>query len=231
MQQLLPGFSLSDDADFDSFFAPQSLRLVKSTLQQFVRDGSEDFVYLSGVDGSGKSHLLQAMCKLASEQGKAAIYLPLQQLAGYAPQEVFQGIEAFDVICLDDLDAIAGHTAWEVAVFDLFNQRLQAEKPLYFAAREPARQLPVALPDLQSRLASCLSFQLPNFSDEEKIELLQFRARRRGIELNDACALFIIQRSGRGNAALIQVLDRIDQDSLTAGRKVTVPFIKKVFGW
>ena len=155
----------------------------------------------------------------------------MQQLAGFAPAEVLQGIETLDVICIDDVQAIAGNAAWEVALFDLFNQRLLAEKPLYFAATEPARQLAVSLPDLQSRLASCLSFQLPNFSDEEKVELLQFRARRRGIELNDVCALFIIQRSGRDNAALIQVLDRLDQDSLTAGRKITVPLIKKVFGW
>lgn len=230
-QQILPGFSVSDASDFESFYAPKSLSMVKSTLQQFVRDDEEDFVYLSGVSGTGKSHLLQAVCNLASEQRKSAFYLSLADCLSYPPAQVLEGIGHFQFVCLDDVDAIASHDEWQVAIFDLFNQRKAADLPLYFAAKEPAQQIALTLADLKSRLSSCLSFQLPHFDDEEKLALLQFRAGQRAMELNDACATYIIQRSGRNLKDLIKVLDRLDQETLTAGRKITVPFIKKIFSW
>ncbi len=230
-QQLLLGFSVSGDADFDSFYKAAPLRIVLSSLKQFVLDDVTDFLYLSGSTGSGKSHLLQAVCNYADQIDKQAIYLPLSQLCDYPPEEIFAGMQECQFLCLDELDAIVGNHKWEVAIFDLFNQRQALEKPIYFAAHEPASQLAVQLADLQSRLCSCLSFQLPQLSDEEKAALLQFRAELRGMALNESCSNYIIQRSGRNNKDLMKVLDKLDHESLKAGRKVSVPFIKEMFSW
>lgn len=230
-QQLLPGFSVGDDTDFDSFWTTSASRLARATLKQLIEQSAGDFVYLSGSTGSGKSHLLQASCNLANASGSYAMYMPLREFAEYEPQTVVEGLDDVDLLCFDDVDAIADKREWQVALFDIFNRRLHEDKALYFAAEMPAREIDFQLADLKSRLESCLSFQLPVLNDEEKIQLLQFRCDRRGIELNDSCCQYIIQRSGRGSHDLMAVIEKLDQGSLVAGRKITVPFIKNLMGW
>lgn len=230
-QQLLPGFSFRADADFAGFFATAGLKLAKHTLENFIADQVPDCVYLSGAAGSGKSHLLQAACNAADAAGRSAIYLPLQQVSVYPPSAVLEDVLQADIICIDDVDAISGKADWQEALFHLYNQRFAAEKPLYLAASLPARLLTLELADLQSRLAACLAFQLPLMNDDEKIAMLQALGRARGIQINDASALFIIQRSGRSSSEIIDVLEKLDQASLIAKRKITVPFIKELLGW
>lgn len=230
-QQLLPGFTVRNDADFDSFYAPGSLRLIKSTLMQCVSREESDCIYLSGSGGSGKSHLLQAVCNAAASNGKQAIYLPMQELKAYPPEAVLEGMVDADFICLDDIDAISGLPGWQEAVFHLYNQRFALEKPVYFAAGQSARALDFQLPDLVSRLAACLAFQLPALNDEEKTALLQHLADLRGMRINDASAAYIIQRSGRSIHDLVSLLELLDRESLIANRRITVPFIKSLTGW
>jgi DnaA-homolog protein len=231
VQQILPGFTARSDAFFSSFYTPPALLLVKTSLMECVQKNSPAFIYLCGMDGTGKSHLLQAVCNLADEQKKTAMYLPLRELLAYNPKDILDNTAMIDVLCIDDIDCIVGNTSWEEALFHLYNQRMAAEKATLFAAQLTARELTLQLPDLQTRLAACLSFQLPVLDDEEKVALIQFRANHTGMEINDACSQFIIQRSGRHLADLMTVLDRLDKESLIAGRKITVPFIKSVFHW
>lgn len=230
-QQLLPGFSFRSDADFQGFYATSGLKLAKHTLMNFITDKIPDCVYLSGAEGTGKSHLLQAVCNAADEAGFLAIYLPLSQLVSFEPQSVLESVVDVDVLALDDIDSVLGNPAWQEALFHLYNLRLAKEKPLYFAAKLPARLLALELADLQSRLTACLAFQLPIMSDEEKIAMLQVLGANRGIGINEASATFIVQRSDRSMVGLIQVLEKLDQASLVAKRKVTVPFIKQLLNW
>lgn len=230
-KQIPLGFTVRDYAEFASFYAPSSLRLVKSTLQKFVNEDMSDFVYLSGIKGTGKSHLLQAICHLADKHHKPAMYFSLLELKDYPPADILEATEYVDFLCLDDIDAIAGNTEWEEALFHLFNQRNLAQKPTFFAAVETANKLPVHLADLKSRLASCLAFQLPLLNDVEKTALIQYRAIHHGMEIDETCAQFIIKRSGRNIENLVEVVERLDQESLSAVKKITIPFIKQVFNW
>lgn len=227
-QQVLPGFSFTDDAYFDNFYINEDVRLLVDTLQRWVTDNAADFIYICGQQGVGKTHLLQAAYHMAVEQHKTSLYLPLSQLIEYKPTDVFAGSARFQLLCLDELDVICGNTEWEIATFDLYNQRIQQGLPLYMAGTLPAARLHLSLADLTSRLAACLSFQIADLNDEEKVNLLRFRAMLRGMDMNETCALFIVQRTGRNIADLMHVLRQLDQTSLETGRKITVPFIKSV---
>jgi len=44
-------------------------------------------------------------------------------------------------------------------------------------------------------------------------------------------AAFILQRSSRDMLSLQQVLQRLDQQSLSQQRLITLPFVKQVMGW
>ena len=127
----------------------------------------------------GRSHLLQAACLRFEQRGEAAVYLPLAEVAEYGP-ELLDGLDQSELVCLDDLDAVAGRADWEEALFHLFNRLRDSGRRLLLAATASPRELPVQLPDLQSRLTLALVFQLHALSDEDKLRALQLRASRRG---------------------------------------------------
>ena len=185
--------------------------------------------------------MLQASCHWISAQrdsdqdsatqGMLAQYLPLDELQDYSPQDLLENLEQLPLTCLDNIQVIAGNPEWEQALFDLYNRVRQAGTCLLVGANQAPRELPLALLDLQSRFGWGPVFQLPVPDDEEKIAILQFRAARRGMSLNDEVASYLINRSGRGMAELMGCLDRLEEVSLQEGRKLSVPFVKQVFNF
>lgn len=231
-QQLSLGVSLNDDATFDNFFAPVTTpnAQVVAALRSQILNADEQFIYLWGVGGCGLTHLLQAACHEAQTQGKSYQYFPLRDLAGYAPEELFAGLEALDFICLDGIDLVIDRPDWEHALFNLFNRLRDSGSLLLVAAVQGPRELPVNLPDLASRLQWGLSFQVHELDDDLKQQALQFRAKARGLELNDEVAAYIIQRLPRDMNELFWQLNRLDHASLAEQRKLTIPFVKKILG-
>ena len=60
--------------------------------------------------------------------------------------------------------------------------------------------------------------------------VLEERARRRGLALEPAALDWLLRRAGRDLAGLTALLDRLDQASLAAQRRLTVPFLREVLG-
>lgn len=232
-EQLSLRINLNDDATFENFFLQQrdSRHQVVTVLQDQFCSNGESFIYLWGASGSGVSHLLQASCHQASSQGLTAQYLPLSELLDYPPQQLLENLEQLSLVCLDDLQIIAGNQQWETALFDLYNRIREADGHLLLGANCSARELPLQLPDLQSRFGWGPVFLLPEANDEEKIAILQFRASRRGMELGDDVAQYLINRAARGLGELMSCLETLDEASLEAKRKLSIPFVKQVFGW
>ncbi len=92
--------------------------------------------YLQGPAGSGKSHLLQALC--AAVPGSA--YFPLAQLLASGP-EVLEGADQLAAVALDDLHVVAGDAGWERRLFALYNDCDGAWNPAG-GCRATARQRP-----------------------------------------------------------------------------------------
>ena len=80
-------------------------------------------------------------------------------------------------------------------------------------------------------LTLALIFQMRGMSDEDKLRALQLRASRRGLHLTDEVGHFILTRGTRSMSALFDLLERLDQASLQAQRKLTIPFLKETLGW
>lgn len=229
-QQLSLSVSLHDEATFANFYLPAdgaNGQVVSALAGQFEPDG-ERLLYLWGAPGAGLTHLLQAACHHAHANKHSAQYLPLQDLAGFAPESLFEGLESQDLICLDGLDAVLGKRAWEEALFDLFNRVRDAGRRLVFAASAGPQELPLQLEDLRSRLSWGLVYQLEVLNDEEKQAALRMRAKARGMELNREVAQYILSRAPRDMNELFVLLNRLDELSLQEQRKLTIPFVKQV---
>ena len=224
LNQLALDFPVEDALSFDTFVVePWNGELV-TTLAKLAE--AEQFYYLWGQPGSGKTHLLQALCN----DCESSVYVPLKKLGEHGPQ-VLEGLEQIDLVCVDDLDCLSGQVAWQEGLFRLFNDIREQGGRLITSACQTPRQLPVELQDLRSRLSWGTIYQLHGLSDAGKAEALRIRAALRGIEMSPEILNYILLRSNRDMQALLHVLETLDQLSLVEKRKVTIPFIRQIMQW
>lgn len=226
MQQFPLPISLHVDATFNNFY-PGKNQLLLNCLQAMVHGhgSGESYVYLWGQSFVGRSHLLQASCQAMQERGLQSVYIPLQQWREL-DVNILENLETVNLICLDDLQAIAGQAIWEEAIFHLFNRCQFAGSRLLIAAAAPPKQLGIQLPDLISRLHQGAIFQIHVLTDDEKVIVLQLWAQRHGLKLSSEVAQFLLVHSSRELSDLFALLERLDRASLVEQRKLTIPFVK-----
>jgi DnaA family protein len=227
-QQLSLGIKLDNQATFDNFYAPNGTpqHLAKMLLQ----DEGKQYAYLCGSSGTGLSHLLQALCQSHSLRPGtgAALYMPLKELRDYPADQVLQGLESADIVCLDDFDEVAAREEWQQPLFNFFNRCNESGTRLIIAAHTLPDFLEVILEDLLSRLKSGISLQLIDYKDADLRRLLQHRASGLGLYLSDEVALFLLHRLPRNSHVLMESLDKLDAVSLREQRRLTLPFVKGV---
>ena len=227
-RQLALAVQLNDEATLADFCWGDNDLLHQQLLQSLSGHG-ERLIYLWGIEGSGKSHLLQACCQAVSTN-QSAIYLPLQTLKEWGP-DVLEGMDEQTWIGIDDLDAIATDAVWEEALFHLYNRvRDNGQTTLIISGKLPPANMPVRLPDLRSRLSWGLVMQLNELRDEDKINTLKLHASKRGFELPTSVGQFLLNRCARNMHDLNTLLNHLDEASLRAQRKITIPFVKDVLG-
>lgn len=202
--------------------APEALL---DALMALARGESDDWLYLVGPAGSGKTHLCLAVCAEASARGRSVAYLPLAAVAGRL-EPALQGLEERALLVFDGVEAIAGDRADEVALFDAHNRARQAGATVVYAGAAEPDRLGLALPDLRSRLGQCSRFVLAPLDDDGRRIVLRQRARARGLALDEAVLDWMLARVGRDLGTLGKLLDRLDRESLAAKRRVTVPFLR-----
>lgn len=224
MKQLPLGVRLLDRAVFDSFVAGSSATALAAARALAAGQGAP-LLYLHGLEGAGKSHLLQALCA----QVPGAAYLPLAELRTLGP-EALAGLAHQPLVAVDDPQAIAGAADWERALFTLYNECTAAGARLAVAAPVPAVDLPLTLPDLRSRLAAMPHFALRPLDEAQQRDALRARAAARGLQLPEETLQYLQRRFARDMASLHALFERLDLASLEAQRPLTVPFIRQVLG-
>ena len=198
-------------------------------LRALATGESGDALYLQGARATGKTHLLLATCTVAESAGRRPAYLALAGMRGRL-RAATDGLEAADLVAIDDVDAIAGSREDEVALFDLHNRLRDAGRPLLYAAVDAPDALGLVLPDLGSRLAQCGRWSLPVLDDAGRADLLRQRAEARGLDFDDAALDWLLRRFSRDLGSLTALFERLDRASLAAQRRLTVPFLRQVLG-
>gem|GEM_PF-97559 len=239
LQQLMLDVCLSPDhATFDNFYTGnnQNIVLLLQSMLNNDLNPSIKFIYLWGEHACGRTHLLTACCSHCRNQhdrdinpNSTAIYIPFKDLKGSSPK-ILENLENMSLLCFDDFDAIAGFTHWEEEFLHCFNRLQQPQKSCYIVvtANATPSALPLKLEDLRSRMNSGIIHEVKALDDEQKIAALQSRAKQLGLTLSNRAASFLINHYSRDTTSLFTLLHELDQKSLQAYCRITIPFIKQV---
>ncbi len=221
--QLALGVRLSASRRLDNFVTTDNSEALQAMLQ-LLDGGRQGRLYLQGPSGSGKSHLLQGACAEASIRGGQVIYVPLGERENFDVR-MLASLAGCDLICLDDVDAVATDDAWQRAVFNLYNEAEDCGARIVFSARQEPSCLSLA--DLASRLKSALRVILRPPTDLSRAKVLAERAKALGFELDDDSLRYILQHYSRDMHHLVQLLEDLDRYSLAAKQRVNVSLLRR----
>jgi DnaA family protein len=140
---------------------------------------------------------------------------------------VLEDIDQLQLICIDDIESIVGNSAWEEALFHLFNQLREHDKHLVIASHKAPRELSLNLKDLYSRLQWGAVLHISPLDETDKQAAIQVRATQLGLELPDDVANFLLKRVKRSPSDLFAIISILDKASLINQRKLTIPFVKQ----
>jgi len=228
MSQLPLALALHEHARFDTFVVDGNAAAV-AHVRALGEGRRSDLLWLWGPPGAGKTHLLQAACRSAGDAGLRSMYVPL--VGSPAPDgapgpELLAGLEALDLLALDDIDAVAGAPDWEPRLFSLLNDYYSSGGRVLLGAQAAPAQTPFALRDLASRACGAIVYRLDELGEDDRLAALIGHAQTRGLELDGPTARFLLSRVDRSMTEVCRWLDLLDRASLAAQRKLTIPFIR-----
>ena len=225
--QLPLRLALSSGRRFGNFeVTPENAELVDA-VRRIAAGQIPEQVLIAGGAGSGKSHLLEAASAAASAAGDAVAFVPMREWCSQ-PVDAVRGLGRSGLVCIDDIDAVAGDRGWEEALLALVEASVSRRTRMLLSAGASPSRIPFALADLRSRLSAATLYRLHELDDESRVRALRRHASARGIEIPDDVVGYVLARHRRDMPSLLALLDRLDYHSMAHQRRLTVPFVREL---
>ena len=226
-QQQVFAFSFNNRHTFDEFVSGSNvdeLRILRHCLHDLVEFGNQQ-IFLAGDKGSGTSHLLKASCAYLNQKGLFTAYLPLAE-GFYQLNSISESIDHLDFIAIDDVTAITGNKAAEKMLFDIYNQATDRNCALMFAAKQTPKKMNLLLPDLQTRLSSCLLLHIKPLLGDNLHAFVRGLLSKKGMQVDSYIIDYILTHYSRSCHYLQQAINLLEQESLRLHKPITKAFIR-----
>jgi DnaA family protein len=164
-----------------------------------------------GASGVGKTLLAQALYNSTANQ------LTTCWLSPASPVTDFEAALSADAVVVDDVHALDAEQA--KAAFNLYNHirdttHSTTRKRWWATSRVLPSHMSGVIPDLSSRMAWGLVFELLPLADEDSIVVLQAQATRLGFVLTAETAQYLLLRLERNLGALAQHMGSLNHYAL-----------------
>ena len=213
MTQLHLPLSLEPNATFDNYYCHSSY--MRTVLDQLIH--TRQSILLSGLSGSGKTHLLQAICH---HHKTPWIYIDCNDYQK-TNLSILDNMEN-QLICLDNINAIASVKKWEECLFKLMisDQRLilSSQPQVHFSRN-----------DLQSRIKALDTYDLTSLDEEGQHQALVQRAQNKGLPLPETVIHWMQRHLPRNNTFLFNFIDQIETESLRQQKKGSIQLAKHIW--
>ncbi len=211
-----------DPCVFENFYNGGNAEVVSALRGHIGQDGGPP-LWLWGAPATGKTHLLLATVRAATDGGLSSAYMPAH--AGFKP-DALDALRKIELLCIDDADRLAGVPEVEDAMGGLCRELDRRGARLVLGASSTPAGAGYLRDDMRTRLASGQIWKLLPLTDEERLEAVQLRVRSRGINLPEATARFLMRRVRRNPGDIFKLVDRLAALAAARSKKLTVPFVR-----
>lgn len=196
--------------------------------------------FLYGNVGVGKTHLIQAIGIRIKERNPRAkvFFLTMRNFQNlYANATIKKEIPEFihwfmdmDCILLDDLQELSGKTGTADALFPIFNHLHQNNKKLIFTCDRPPMELDGIADRLIDRFKWGITEPLENPDFDLRRQILQFKARKNGLDLSDDIIEMIAHSATSSVRELEGIVMGLYTRSITQNAPITHALAEEVIG-
>ena len=222
MRQIPLDVSLSEYMTFETFYLGPNKSVVDS-----LRDKKNQLIWLAGLEGFGKTHLLHAFLNSHEHENKKVLYLPMSESQDFTP-DILDNLAQYDLVAIDDIENIIGDMTWEEQLLKFYEDSYSTRNKILITANDTPKGLNFLLPDLSSRFNLALIERLRPMNEDEMIKAILIHSKARGFDLPEDSAKYLINRVPRDVSVLVDMIKLLDYESLSMQRKLTIPFIKTV---
>ena len=209
--------------DFDEPAYPTFDKLLgtaNAELIYYLQQEHDQFLYIWGEQGSGKSHILQAWVGQALQAGHQALYVDVGKTA--LPDSATE----YDFVAIDQVEKL--NAAEQSTLFYIFNTFRNSHKGnLLLSADVPPAKLTLR-EDLRTRMAYCLSYEVKSLSKEEKIDALINMAKTRQLNIDPIIYQYLLEHWRQDLSSLISMFNDLANYSITQGKPITLPLLRRL---
>ena len=220
-------FEFRANQTFDDFFAGENQPILED-LKQCVLGLGEQQIFMWAKSGQGKSHLLQACCHYAQQYERQSFYFDLARYSRHRPA-ILMGLDDYDVVCVDNIDWVVGHEKWELALCEFMQQQYERGHQLIISSTCLPDYMTIKTQNFKTHLSWGLMLSLQTLVDTHSIDALIFRADAMGFEISPQVGRCLMIQHHAELEGLWHLLEKLDHASLAAKRRLTVPFLKRLF--
>ena len=226
--QLNLNIKLDDSVSLDKFINCESNKEALSFLKKSLeKESVSNLFFIWGKEGVGKSYIMQALNKELINLNKQTLHLSLGDSRITSP-EILKNLDSLDAILIEKLDRLERTNDWEMQLFNLINEALNSQRKIYLSSNIVSKDLAIELKDLKSRLSYFTAIEIPEITQDEKIDAIYQSSERKGIELDKKTIDFILNHTSRSLSDLLRFINEIDLYSLKKKKKVTPYLIREL---
>ena len=222
MHQIPLPVSISEYMTFETFYLSSNKAVIDS-----IKDDRNKLIWIAGLQGTGKTHILQATVNYMDDGDNRLLYLPMVESKDFTP-DILDNLNQFDLVAIDDIENVIGDFSWEEQLLILYEELIHTKCRILISSSDTPQGLRFKLPDLASRFSLGLVDRLKPMNEEQIIKAISLHATVRGFNLPAEVAKYLISRVPRDVSVLVDIIKLLDYESLSKQRKLTVPFIKTV---
>ena len=219
MNQLGLPISLDSKMLLDNFIANNEL---VNLIHQLFQDKKASEIYVYGLTGQGKTHILQGVVLKALALDKNAIYI---DCIDSFPEHLFDFIGQLNFISFDNVDLIINEN--QEIFFDLYNRARQAGVVILVSGASLPADLNV-MKDLKTRLSLAAVYKLKELNDELTMDVLNKQMNDKNLTIDSKIYEYLFKNYSRDLNTLVSAMNQLDKASLQSKKAISIPFVKIV---
>lgn len=197
----------------------QLLGHANAELIYFLQQQHDQFIYIWGEKGVGKSHILQAWVGQALQAGHHAVYLDANK-ANLTDSFVAHA----DYVAIDQIEKLRSRE--QNVLFNLFNNfRNSRQGHLLLSSDFHPSRLNLR-EDLRTRVAYCLAYEVQPLQRAEKINALNHLANTRQLQIDTKIYEYLHDHWRQDMNHLLSMFDDLVAYSFTIGKPLTLNLVK-----